>query len=891
MSIQTVDSQVSFNDFVKVVEKISNTASKEKKQDIFKKFFSRWREKHKQLHGEEKTSDSLYPVIRIILPHLDKDRSYGLKEIFLAKYYIEVLNISKKSTDGINLLRYKTPKLGKQGAGDFASVVYAALKNRCPDKGRFTIADVNECLDIIASANSEKRRDLVKNEIKKMIQNCCALEQKWIIRILLKEIRLGMSENTILPLFHPDALELYNISNSLHKVCLDLHDQNITLNKKNIMLMSPFRPMLGMRSTIDNIVKVLKHSEFFIETKIDGERIQLHKNGEQYAYFSRNAYDYSEIFGCTKYSGTLTQYINMLFKTDIKTCILDGEMVVYCVETNSFMLKGSNVDVKAQLPSGLQPCFVVFDVLMINDIELANISLKDRISKLVSIFDVMPGRIEVVDRKIGRNKEDIINAVNNAIDKCEEGIVVKDPLSLYVPNKRNGSGWYKLKPEYIDSLSDDLDLIIIGGQYGSGHRGGIISHFLLGVAVKTEEGSDTKPSYFKTFAAVGSGYTDKELSSLCSKLDKYWQKFDLKRLPSMIEFTSGCKEKPDVWIEPDKSVIVQVKAAEIIVTDKYAFGYTLRFPRLERFRYDKSWYDCMTTEDIIDLQKAACGKLTSKHIESESSTTSNKKKRRLDDHVDFPVAIGKQFKAADVSNINESSSAFKGKEFCVINGSLTCTKQQLEEKIAEMSGVFVQNPGEDTYCVIADKVNVRVKHIIGSGKCDVVKVTWLLECYEKKALLPFCPKYMHYSTTKTLALLEVDFDKFGDHYLEDINPSTLSDIFSHMNADNLNAENIAELDERYTISSVGLFRRHKLYLASKLHSFVSLEFRFYGGTLCNQLNVASHVLVDESDPETLVNIRQLIRNLKKKPHVVTASWIRDCIDFKRLIAEGPYEPK
>ena len=64
-----------------------------------------------------------------------------------------------------------------------------------------------------------------------------------------------------------------------------------------------------------------------------------------------------------------------------------------------------------------------------------------------------------------------------------------------------GSGWLKLKPEYIDSLSDELDLIIIGGEYGSGHRGGMISHFLLGVAVAPDN-PESRPTSFMTFGKV-----------------------------------------------------------------------------------------------------------------------------------------------------------------------------------------------------------------------------------------------------------------------------------------------------------------------------------------------------------------------------------------------------
>lgn len=69
-----------------------------------------------------------------------------------------------------------------------------------------------------------------------------------------------------------------------------------------------------------------------------------------------------------------------------------------------------------------------------------------------------------------------------AILNREEGIMVKNLDSTYLPHERKGY-WIKLKPEYIDGVGDDLDLLIVGGYYSSGcRRGGTISHFLLGVA-------------------------------------------------------------------------------------------------------------------------------------------------------------------------------------------------------------------------------------------------------------------------------------------------------------------------------------------------------------------------------------------------------------------------
>lgn len=75
----------------------------------------------------------------------------------------------------------------------------------------------------------------------------------------------------------------------------------------------------------------------------------------------------------------------------------------------------------------------------------------------------------------------------------KEGLVLKNPLSEYVPGERKDN-WLKLKPEYIEGLTDNLDLLIIGGFYGSGihRRGGGISHWMLAAAEKTETGHPQK---------------------------------------------------------------------------------------------------------------------------------------------------------------------------------------------------------------------------------------------------------------------------------------------------------------------------------------------------------------------------------------------------------------
>jgi len=176
------------------------------------------------------------------------------------------------------------------------------------------------------------------------------------------------------------------------------------LNETEISLFTPFRPMLGQRVVIDEVERLMSNRDFIIETKIDGERMQLHKDKEEFRYFSRNSNDYSENFGVTKYRGSITPFISHLFKDEVKTCILDGEMVGFDPEIDNFVLKGQNIDIKSDNLVGVHPCFVVFDVLMVNGENLANTPLQERIKRTECLFEAQKGRLHIVERKLGRSK-------------------------------------------------------------------------------------------------------------------------------------------------------------------------------------------------------------------------------------------------------------------------------------------------------------------------------------------------------------------------------------------------------------------------------------------------------------------------------------------------------
>eukprot|EP00731_Ephydatia_muelleri_P008231 Em0004g569a len=454
-----VASQIPFHDLCALMEKIHKTPGTDRKKKILSSFIERWRETHARLHHTDAatTTDTFFAIMRLLLPELDRARpAYGMKETALAKHYIEVLNISKESIDAQKLLHYRAPQIAKEEAGDFADVAYFVLKSRCPEKGSLTVAQVNQYLDDLANGNTSKDRAGMKKALQLLLRNTSALEQKWLIRIILKGLKTGLSENSVFSVFHPDAVDLFSVCSNLEKVCTDLHDPSVHLNESIITYFSAFRPMLGERATMDQVLRLMEHQPFFIQTKYDGDRMQLHKQGNQYRYFSRRHLHSS-------HSPNFLQQGQLLQS-------LTERLVGWDPETESFVPKGENVDVKTVggTDGGPQQCYVVFDVLMINDTNLANCPLRDRLEQLKKVFEPVRGYLHQADVKEGSTKEDLVAALNDAIDRREEGLMVKHPGATYRPDKRKGSGWVKIKPEYVGNLSDQLDVVIIGGYFGQG---------------------------------------------------------------------------------------------------------------------------------------------------------------------------------------------------------------------------------------------------------------------------------------------------------------------------------------------------------------------------------------------------------------------------------------
>ncbi|KAH7373686.1 hypothetical protein KP509_17G068600 [Ceratopteris richardii] len=163
----------------------------------------------------------LYAVVRLLIPKRDVERQhYNLKESTIAVLLIEALGIGAESNDGMLLNNWK--RASNFAAGDFAGLAMQVVSRRQSiDSSNLSVAELNLMLDMLAKSSKRQARvDITRNFLK----SSKALELKWLIRIILKDLKIGLGENTILDVLHEDARAMMATCIDLKRVCAELHD-------------------------------------------------------------------------------------------------------------------------------------------------------------------------------------------------------------------------------------------------------------------------------------------------------------------------------------------------------------------------------------------------------------------------------------------------------------------------------------------------------------------------------------------------------------------------------------------------------------------------------------------------------------------------------------------
>ncbi|RDB23717.1 DNA ligase 4 [Hypsizygus marmoreus] len=710
----------------------------ERKHDRRKKLIDAWFN-----HWRDEIGYDLYPVLRLILPQKDRERAvYGLKEKNLAKTYIKLIPLGMKDPDAIRLLNWKKPTERDKASGDFPTVLFEVVSKRSSViEGSLSIDELNDILDDLSKHMG--KQEVQSRILQRVYNRSTPEEQRWIVRIILKDMNISVKETTVFSVFHPDAQDLYNTCSDLKKVAWELWDQSYRLNAedKTVQLFHAFAPMLCKRPTkkVEESVREMGGSEFFIEEKLDGERMQLHKRGNEYFYCSRKGKDYTYLYGKHIGTGSLTPFIDKAFDPRIDDIILDGEMLVWDPVSERNLpfgtLKTAALD-KSKKEHNPRPCFKVFDLLYLNGQSLLHRSTSFRKKNLRNCLKEITGRIEFTVEFKGKTAKDVRMRMDEVMAARGEGLVLKHPLSKYVLNGRN-MDWIKVKPEYMDNMGETVDVLVVGGNYGSGKRGGGVSTLVCAVLDDRRITDDDEEPKYSTFVRIGSGLS---FADYVWVRDKPWKVWDPKHPPEfLLTAKRSHDDKCDVYLEPEDSFILKVKAAEIVPSDQYDMGFTMRFPRALSIRDDLSIADCMSATAVLESMR------TERKRKMESDAGVSKKKRKT---VAKKAVMLPEYRGPKLKDVQVESDLFEGMIFVVMSDPKSRTgdedKRQLMKQIHANGGSCAQiaKDQENLFIVYGGKVTpYDLKLLIDKGIYDIIKPEWITESITLGKLAPFRKKY------------------------------------------------------------------------------------------------------------------------------------------------------
>ena len=467
---------------------------------------------------------------------------------------------------------------------------------------KITLERVYETLFKIAKLEGKGSQDLKLKYISSLLNDATPVEAKFLVKILLGTLRLGIAENTVM-----DALAIaftgkkenreqienaYNVSSDLGKVSLIIATHGMDEIKKfQISLFSPIRPMLADRVKSEKEAVEKMPDVFAAEYKLDGERVQIHKHANKIILFSRR------LENITKYYPDIVENIGK--SLNVNEGIFEAEIVPINENTGEFLpfqeLMHRRRKYKLEQAVSQYPITVnFFDVLYFDKKNCLDSPYSERRKILEQSVDENK-LAKLVPVLFAKNENDIQDFLENSINAGCEGLMLKTLTAPYRAGTR-GSNWLKLKREYRNELGDSLDLVVIGAYFGRGRRTGLYGTLLLGTYNPEEDN-------FSSICKVGTGFTDESLDQLFQILSN---KVTLKKNSRIVS-----EMEADVWFEPE--LVLEIVASEITLSPIHKTGlglirkdtgFALRFPKFTgKIRYEKAVEDASTDEEVLTLYK------------------------------------------------------------------------------------------------------------------------------------------------------------------------------------------------------------------------------------------------------------------------------------------------
>lgn len=440
-----------------------------------------------------------------------------------------------------------------------------------------TIEKVYQNLVKMATISGNRAQFKKIDFLMELLSSASPAEAKYLTRSVLEELRVGVGEGTIRDAISqafnvpPEVTERAHMLTNDMGLVAEVAKMKGALGLSQLTLKpgKPVKPMLAQLSP--GIAESVEEMGWALcETKYDGIRVQIHRHGDKIDVFTRRLENVANALP------EIADYIKKSLPHE--DFIIEGEIIASRDgKPVSFQYMLQRVRRKYEVEkmiSKVPLTLYLFDTLYYKE-PILDEPLKRRRDILESIVKPDPGKLEL-SRQVKVTPEEIQKAnelFETSIQAGHEGIMIKDPHAPYMPGIR-GKKMLKLKAE-----PETLDLVIMGGTYGTGKRAHLIGSYLM--ALQDENGQ------IKPLAYAATGLDDKTLLELSK----------------MVEPLIISKEGRKIKVEP--SIILEIAFSEIVESPESETGYSLRFPVVKRIRNDRGLDEIDTLERIESIFRSS----------------------------------------------------------------------------------------------------------------------------------------------------------------------------------------------------------------------------------------------------------------------------------------------
>ena len=541
-----------FSVFAEVAAAVAATASKLRKRDLLAAYL-------RELPGEDLPIAATFFVGRPLPGASDR---LGLGWVQLSQA-LTVASGADETALRAAYLRHSDP-------GDAAAELLAAHQ---PHGERLTLGALDAGWRAMSAASST---DVRVAEMAHLFDAATPEEARFVGRIAARELRIGLREGL---LEEAIAAAFDRPIEAVRRASMLLGEPGAAavlarddrLAEAALQLGSPIRCMLATPVADADEVMRRVGAEAWIEDKYDGIRAQLHlipESGPR--LFSRDLNDVTAAF--PEVAGAAARLGQRL--------VIDGELVPYragsVLDFASLQTRLGRVRPSAELIEQVPVVLVAFDLLHLDGRDLLETPLRDRRAALESLnlSERTSGRFLISLLARASSAEEVEAHFDDARERRNEGLMVKDPASVYQPGRR-GLGWLKLKKALAT-----LDCVVVGVEWGHGKRRGVLSDYTFAVR-SPADGS------LLTIGKAYTGLTDAEIATMTECFASITLR-DFGRYRSVVP-----------------EVVVEIAFDRIMRSARHKSGFAMRFPRIVRIRDDKTPAeidDLATVEKLFEAQ-------------------------------------------------------------------------------------------------------------------------------------------------------------------------------------------------------------------------------------------------------------------------------------------------